>query len=139
MSGIEVAGLVLAVFPIVVKGLQQFTEGLETIKDWKRYRCKLARYSRTLETQQVIYLNTMDIIFDGIIQSNDEFETFMEDPGQAVSCNPQYEKQLYMRLGRSYDNYNKIMVDMLDALRAARKELGIDANGNVRFVTLFCF
>ena len=131
MSGIEAAGLVLAVFPIVVNGLQHFTEGVETIKSWRRYQRELGKYSRTLETQRIVYLNTIERLLEGIIQSNDELEAFMEDPGAALSHKRQYEERLRTRLGRSYGNYNRIMGDMLDALRAARKELGIDEDGKV--------
>ena len=136
MSGIEAAGLVLAVFPVVVSGLQQFTQGLETIKNWRRYNRELSKYARTLETQRIVYLNTIERLFEGIIQSNDELEGLMDDPGLAFSCNPQYEERLRTRLGRSYGNYSKIMADMLEALRAARNELGIDENGKVCLVLL---
>ena len=139
MSGVEAAGLVLAVFPIVVSGLQQFTEGIETIKNWRRYHRELSKYARTLETQRIVYLNTIERLFEGIIQSNDDLEVLMNDPGMAFSRNPQYEERLCARLGRSYGNYTRIMADMLDALTAARKELGIDENGKVRLVLLFDF
>ena len=136
MSGIEAAGLVLAVFPIVVSGLQHFTEGLET-NNWRRYNRELAKYSRTLETQRIVYLNTIERLFEGIIQSNDEFEAFMKDPGTAFTLNPQYEERLSTRLGRSYGNFTRIMANMLDSLKVARKELGIDESGKVRYVLLF--
>ena len=107
MLEIEAAGLVLAVFPIVVSGLQHFTEGLETIKNWRRYHRELSKYARTLETQRIVYLNTIERLFEGIIESNDEFERLMSDPGLAISSNPKYEKRLTSRLGRSYDNCRK--------------------------------
>ncbi len=133
MSGIEAAGLVLAVFPIVVNGLQHFTEGVETIKSWKRFRRELDKYSRTLETQRIVYLNTIERLFEGIIHSNDELDAFMKNPGGAFSHKPEYEERLTTRLGRSYGNYTRIMADMLESLEAARKELGIGENGKVRF------
>ena len=133
MSGIEAAGLVLAVFPIVVNGLQHFTEGVETIKSWKRFRRELDKYSRTLETQRIVCLNTIESLFEGIIQSNDELDAFMKDPGGAFSQNIGYEQRLHTRLGRSYGNYTRIMADMLEALETARKELGIGEDGKVRF------
>lgn len=136
MSGIEAAGLVLAVFPIVVSGLQQFTQGLEAIKNWRRYHRELSKYARTLETQRIVYLNTIERLFEGIIQSNDELEDLMNNPGLAFSRNPQYEERLRTRLGRSYGNYSRIMSDMVEALTAARNELGIDENGKVRLVLL---
>ena len=133
MSGIEAAGLVLAVFPIVVNGLQHFTEGVETIKSWKRFRRELDKYSRTLETQRIVHLNTIERLFEGIIQSNDELDAFMKNPGGAFSHKPEYEERLSTRLGRSYGNYTRIMADMLESLEVARKELGIGENGKVRF------
>ena len=137
MSGIEVAGLVLAVFPIVVSGLRHFTDGLETIKSWKRYHKELSKYARTLETQSIVFLNTTERLFEGIIQSNDELEAFMKDAGQASFRNQRYEERLRMRLGDSYDNYNRIVMDILNALKATGKELGIDENGKVRLTMLF--
>lgn len=128
MSGFEVAGLVLAVFPVVVKGLQQFTDGVQTIKAWKYYRRELAKYSRTLETQRIDYLNTVEQLFEGIIQSNDELEELMENPAGAFS---QYEESLRHRLDRSYTNYLDVMRDMLEALGKMRKEMGIDEQGKV--------
>ena len=131
MSGFEIAGLVLAVFPIVVKGLSQFTEGVETIKSWKGYKRELAKYSRTLETERNVYLNTIERLFEGIIESNEELDELLEDPAGAFSQKPQYEEELKDRLGRSYDNYLLVMTDMLEALRKLRMELGIDEQGKV--------
>ena len=139
MSGIEAAGLVLAVFPIVVNGLQHFTEGVETIKSWKRFRRELDKYSRTLETQRIVYLNTIERLLEGIIQSNDELDAFMKNPGGALSHKPEYEERLSTRLGRSYGNYTRIMADMLDSLEAARKELGIGEDGKVRLLSAILF
>ena len=34
MSGIEVAGIALAVFPVLVDGLNHVVSGIETIKRW---------------------------------------------------------------------------------------------------------
>ncbi len=133
MSGVEVASFVLAAFPIVVNGLQHFTDGVETIKSWKRFRRELDKYSRTLETQRIVYLNTIERLFEGIIESNEELDTFMKDPGGAFSHNTEYEERLSTRLGRSYSSYTRIMADMLNALEVARKELGIGEDGKVRF------
>ncbi len=136
MSGIEVAGLVLTAFPIIASGLKYLTEGLGTIENRQRYQKDLARYSRTLETQKTVYLDTTEILLEGIIQSNDELEAFMKDPGVALSRNPHYEEQLSKRLGRSYDSYKKITAHLLDTLRTAREQLGIDETGKVCLVPL---
>ena len=58
----------------------------------------------------------------------------MKDPESTLSNNPYYEERLSTRLGRSHGNYNRIMADMLDTLKKARKELGIDESEKVRLV-----
>lgn len=138
MSGIEVVGLVLAVFPGVVRGLQQFAQRIATSKPWKRYS-ELSSLSRTLETQQVVFLNTIERIFEGIIQSNDELEALVGNLEAAISDRSQYEKALQVRLGRSYDIFCSLMQALSDSLRLAREEIGIDDKGKVRYISLFGF
>ncbi len=138
MSGIEVVGLVLAVFPGVVRGLQQFAQRIATPKPWKRYS-ELSSLSRTLETQQAVFLNTIERIFEGIIQSNDELEALVGNLEAAISDRSQYEKALQVRLGRSYDIFCSLMQALSDSLRLAREEIGIDDKGKVRYISLFGF
>ena len=132
MSGIEIAGLVLAIFPLVFKGLRCFPEGAESIKSWKEYQDQLRKYSQTLSTQQTIYLNTISRLFEDIIESDDALEALLENPQQALSYDQQYDDALKRRLGRSYDNFVSIAEEMLEALRIIQEELGIDKNGKVR-------
>lgn len=37
MSGFEIAGAALAAFPLLVNGVNQLVEGVETIHRWKKY------------------------------------------------------------------------------------------------------
>ena len=142
MSGLEIAGLALAVFPLIVKGLRHFPAGAENIKPWRDYQKELRKYSRTLATQQTIFLNTISKLFDGIIESNDALEVLLENPQRALSHGQQYEDALERRLGRSYDNFIFIVEEMLETLRKVREELGIDETGKVRlhwyFPSDFC-
>ena len=131
MSGIEVAGIVLAVFPIVVKGLQQIPESAEVIKSWRKYGRELGRYSRTLVTQRIVFLNTLERLSEDIVESDGDLETLLQNPYGALSHGP-YEEALVTRLGRSYDSFLLIMANMLEALRTLQMELGVDEKGKVR-------
>ncbi len=79
-----------------------------------------------------MYLNTIERLFEGIIQSYDELKELMEDPTGTSLHKPQYEEGLRNRLGRSCDNYLLIMKDMMEALRKLRKDFGVDEQGEVR-------
>ena len=136
MSGIEVAGLVLGAFPIVISGLHHFIEGVETIKTWKRYQRELSRHSRSLEVQHSLLSNTIAKLFEDIVQSSDEFELLMRDPAGSFSRRPHYEEALRNRLDRSYDNFRAILDAILEDLQLAREELGIGEDGKVSYL---CF
>lgn len=90
-TGVETAGLVLAVFPLVVKGMQYYAEGLQTIQFWRRYRRELQNHARRIKTQWVRYLNTIELLFGGIVGSDEELAgaclccTFVEDTTPSLS------------------------------------------------------
>ena len=125
------AGLVFGAFPIAVDGLERFMHGLETARAWKRYQRVLRNYSHILVTQRAMCLDTIELLFEGIIRSNEELESLTTNPERAVSQVPQYEMKLKKRLGRSYDSYLHIMTELLETLKKAQKEIGIDDEGNV--------
>lgn len=132
VTGVETAGLVLATFPIVVSGLSHFAEGVDTIKSWRRYRRQLTNYARTLEAEYVIYRNTVEELLDGIIHSDEELNMLLEDPGGLCWQKPQYEDQLRRRLDHSYPSYLVTMTDILTAVQAVQKKLGLGDSGKVR-------
>ena len=105
VTGIEVAGIALAVFPIVVNGLSHFAEGVETIKSWRRYRRELTGYARTLESQRIWYLDTIEELLDGIVHSEEELAALSHDPGGDAWQRPEYEAKLKRRLDHSYNPY----------------------------------
>ena len=131
MSGFEVAGILLAVFPIAVNGISQFIEGTETIKHWRRYRIKLENYAAVLESHKVYYLDTLDELLIDIIESEDDVTKLLEDPGGSAWRNPQYDQQLRRRLGRSYDVYLRNLKSMVETMRTLCDKLGVSLKGKV--------
>lgn len=133
MAGIEVAGIVLAAFPLVVSGLQHFTEGVNTVKSWswKSYQRELINYTRTIRTEGTYCLDTLEVLLSGIIKSDDEYDALKKDPGGALWQKPEYQGQLKRRLDHNYDNYMDTMKIMLRTLKIVREKLGVDDSGKV--------
>ena len=131
MSGIEIAGLVLAVFPVVVSGLKAYAEGIETVKTWRRYRRELDGYKRQLETQRVWYLDTLEelLVF---VDSEEELAELIREPGGLQWQRPEHATKLRERLDHSYDSYLAIISELLQTLQVVKKKLCINANGKVR-------
>lgn len=80
MSGFEVAGIALAVFPILVDGLVRFVDGVQTIKHWRRYRVRLQDYADRLRSQKVYYEDTLEELLEGLVQSEDELTDLLAQP-----------------------------------------------------------
>ena len=131
MSGFEVAGIALAVFPILVDGMVRFVDGVQTIKQWRRYRLRLQDYADFMGTQGVYYQDTLEELLQDIVQSEDEIHDLMTQPRGAVWKKPEYEEKLRQRLDRSYAVYLIKSEKMVDTLLSMCEKLGVDSSGKV--------
>lgn len=50
MSGFEIAGIALAAFPLLAKGVESMVNGLEKYKRWRRCKLKLIEYLHILRS-----------------------------------------------------------------------------------------
>lgn len=133
MSGIEVAGIALAVFPVLVNGITGYAAGARTFKYWRRCRAQLEDYAYNIKVQKIYYLDTLEGLLIDIVESEDDLESLMSDPGGAAWQRAEYDQLLRRRLDRSYDVYLRTLRDMVNALRTLGEKLGISPSGKVRF------
>lgn len=131
MSGFEVAGIALAVFPILVDGMVRFVDGKQTIKHWRQYRVRLQDYADILETEGVYYQDTLEELLTDIVQSEDEIRDLMGDPRGAIWKKVEYEEKLRQRLGRSHKVYLRTADKMMNALFSMCEKLGVDSSGKI--------
>ena len=131
MSGIEVAGIALAVFPILISGLNHVVAGIETAKRWKRYRLKLKDYADILESASVYFLDTLDELLSDLVHSDDELLLLLGNPGGSLWKETKYEERLRRRLDRSYTSYLKTVAKLVEALQRMRDRLGVNNVGSV--------
>lgn len=129
MTGFEVAGIALAVFPILVDGLVRFVDGVQTIKHWRRYRVRLQEYADIMGTQGVYYQDTLEELLTGIFE--DEITDLMAQPRGAIWKKPEYEEKLRQRLGRSYEAYLQTSDNLVNALCTMCEKLGVNSSGKV--------
>ena len=134
MSGIEVAGIALAVFPIILDGISHFVEGIETVRRWRHYRIRLLSYADVIETQKVYYLDTLEGLLIDLVDSEDDMAHLMAEPGGMFWQKTEYARKLKQRLHRSYHVFIKAMKDMLQNLSAMCRKLGIGTAGEVRLI-----
>ncbi|KAI4261033.1 MAG: hypothetical protein L6R42_003760 [Xanthoria sp. 1 TBL-2021] len=129
-TGIEIAGLTLAAFPIVIDGLSRFVEGVRIIKTWGTFRRELATYQYGLRSARAFFQNTIEELLEGIATQED-IMTFRRNPDGLATPNPQYEEQLKARLDHDYDNCLEAMARILSAMETLRSKLDLDAAGKI--------
>ncbi|KAI4251308.1 MAG: hypothetical protein LQ352_004925 [Teloschistes flavicans] len=125
-TGIEVAGLALAVFPIVVKGMENLIETAETLKSWRKYRMVLAEYLQTIKDAGAFFIDTAEQLLEDIIVTRDDLDALRDDPARVVLANPRYEELLKTRLDHNYDSFLKTLQKMFAALESVQKKLGLE-------------
>jgi hypothetical protein len=134
VTGVETAGLVLAVFPLVVNGLGSYVAGADTLRKWRNERMygrELKHLQRQLETQRVIYLNTLEELLTGIVHSDAERALLINDPsGPKWKCK-EYETLLHERLGQSYDAYLATVDDLRESVTHLEEKTGLNASKRV--------
>ena len=135
-TGIELAGLALATFPLVVDGLTHYVNGLHAIREWRRFRRELSQYSNAFETQRIWYLDTLELLLDGIIDSKDDLASMIQDPGHALWHTHEYESRLRTRLDRSFDLFFRLLREVVDRLEDFGRRSGLGSEGNVGILFL---
>ena len=58
VTGIECAGLVLAVLPMLIAGIQAYSTSMSTITRARKYRSTLRQYSLDLSREHTVFRNT---------------------------------------------------------------------------------
>lgn len=130
-TGIEIAGLALAAFPIVIDGLARFIEGVRLIKTWRTFRRELAGYEYSLRSARAFFQNTLEELLEGIATQED-IMTLQKGPDGVTMLGLEYESQLKVRLDHDYHNCLEAMTRILSAIEALRRKLDLDATGKVR-------
>lgn len=136
LTGVETAGLVLAVFPLVLDGLSRWLEGVQKVKRWRRIYRQLKNYEIRLQSQKVTYQNTLELLLDGIVQMGEDTAAMLADPRGDVWKKAKYDQLLRRRLDRAYDTFFETLQFMFTTLNEIEKKLGIEA-GTVSQTVLF--
>jgi hypothetical protein len=69
VTGIEAAGIVLAIFPFVVRGIDFHLQGIETLRRGRSYREILKRLKRDLRVEHTKLQNTCDLFLGDSVSS----------------------------------------------------------------------
>ncbi|KAJ6036185.1 hypothetical protein N7540_000464 [Penicillium herquei] len=98
MSGFEIAGLVLAIFPLVISGLENYGSSVESMKEWIRYETVFKRFQSALQRQKLFFYQNIEKLLSLTVQSDYEIAKMMNNPHDPLWKDPRLETSLRRRL-----------------------------------------
>lgn len=126
MSGIEIAGLVLGVFPLLIRALEGYREAAEVGRDWWRIQRAYDKCFQDLKYHQMILEGNIERFLLPLVVDDEEMKTLMADPAGEEWEDEELETRLKERLPKSYGVFLNIMSDITEIMEALKKELGVN-------------
>lgn len=132
MAGIEIAGLVLGGFPLLVSAAEHYKEGFEPLVKWKRFRTVFIGFIDAVDIEKQLFGNTIERFLVTADIPEDELRCFMTNPGYEGWQREDLGKVLQSRLGPTYPAYISTLKTM-NGLMEELKGILLLKNGGVRY------
>ncbi|CAG7921976.1 unnamed protein product [Penicillium olsonii] len=126
VTGIEAAGLALAILPLFVNQIDGYVRGIEKIKLLRRYRGEFKRYATGLRSQHTILLNTLEDVLGEIVDDEDQIRELIRNPQGEGWRDPDIQKRLRRRLDRNYEVFMGNISGLSELLERLSHKMGIN-------------
>jgi hypothetical protein len=124
MSGIEVVGIVLGALPIIVNGIEKYSEGVSAARRLFNPRRELRNLHRAIRTELHVFRNTALLLLHRIATQS-EVESLLREPTSNLWKAPDFERHMRTLLGSSYSVWCEVMADISNAIREISVDLGL--------------
>lgn len=125
MSGIEIAGLVLGAFPLLIHALESYREAADLLSDWWRIEGAYRKCRHELDYHQLMFEGNIERFLLPLVADEEELKDLIADPAGDSWEDPELEERLRCRLPKSYKIFLDIMRDINDVIELLKKELGV--------------
>jgi hypothetical protein len=130
MSGIEIAGLVLAAIPLLISAIEHYNDGLDPLKAFIQWKGKLAQVLRDLWHQHTFYYMTLRLLLEGIT-TDEELDQMMTDPRCDLWKSGKICANLRTKLGIAYLPYLSTIEDVEAILMTISKHVNLEKSSRV--------
>jgi hypothetical protein len=128
MSGLEIAGLVIGAFPLVLKVLEKYQEVGRAFNFWWEIRREFGKCRRDIIFHQLMFRANLKQLLLPLAIDDDTIERMLESPGGKAWSDQQILLQLKSRLSDSYELYIDIVEAMERTMKDVENELALDKN-----------
>ena len=136
LTGIELSGLILAVFPLLVSALEHYENGFQTIGDWIKFRAEFSAFMNSLALQRLLFRQNMEDLLSSLAVSDQALKGMLANPEDEGWKNPDLERRLRDRLSGQdeYEIYMSQVESVYNSVDKLRRKLKVEA-GQVRLST----
>ncbi|KIW67269.1 hypothetical protein PV04_06534 [Phialophora macrospora] len=129
VTGVETAGVVLAILPLIVNQLDSYVQGIESLKGFRtrRYRRQFEEWATRLGTQRAILLNTLEQSLEGVVDYDDDISELINNPRGPLWRDPSFQKSLAKKLDRNYGAFVRTMTELSTLLETLSRKLGLQS------------
>ena len=126
MSGIEVAGLVLGSFPLLISALENYRKIAEVYDDWWQVKKEFQKCKQELKCAELALESNLERFLLPLVVDDDMIQELIIDPAGDGWKDPSLEKKLMDRLPKSYDLFLDTINEIQDVMVVLKQELGVD-------------
>ena len=121
----EAAGIALAVFPLIIKGLDAVVKVTESLKKWFEYHKRLRHAIRALKMEETKFRNTLTKILRDTVYYPD-LKELLEKPGEDLWRNETFKISFQAELGSSFDDFDRAISHMTATFNDLKVLLDLD-------------
>ena len=125
MSGIEIAGLLLGAFPLIISALEHYRQSAEVLEDWWQIKKEYKKCKNEIKVQEMAFENNLQRFLLPLVVDDDEIAELIADPGGMKWKDPALEDKLKNRLPKSYDLFLDTINDIKSTVEGLKEELGV--------------
>ncbi|RYP44263.1 hypothetical protein DL768_009267 [Monosporascus sp. mg162] len=129
MPGFEIAGVVLAAFPIAICGLEKYREVARRFGFWHEIRLEYQKTSNELKFHKLSFVRNLKQLLLPLVVDDVDVQKLISNPGGKAWKDDAVAKALEGRLQESHGLYLEIIGDMERVMGELNKELAVDVEG----------
>lgn len=126
MSGVEIAGFLLAAFPLIISGLEHWRDVAKVGGFFWRVRNEYTKCRSDVQFYEIWYKRNLEELLLPIVNDADEVARLVGNPGGKDWSSKALQQRLEGRLQESYSLYIEIICEMNETVKELRKELSLD-------------
>ena len=127
MSGLEIAGVLLGAFPLIISGLEHWRDVAKVRGFWRHIRKEHTVCAREIQFHAILYKRNLRNLLSPIVSEPSQLDSLLSDPGGPGWQSKPLQERFASRLLDSCDLYMNLVSEMNEVARGLRRELCLDS------------